>query len=190
MVAQLFMSHPGPLAHLPQPELPDGFTFRPATLDDADELAELVTAAYDPVHDTPWDAERMRTELLEFPDVLRTWVIVDAGGRIHATGSERLLPYIYPEGTGYVHFIGTLKGSQGLGLGKAITLRVLHGFAERGLSKAVLNTADFRLPAVQLYLRLGFIPEYREDSERVAWSALFRHSLMAAGHSERDGVAP
>jgi mycothiol synthase len=189
VVAQLFMSHPGPLADLPQPELPDGFTFRPATLDDADELAELVTAAYDPVHDTPWDGERMRTELLEYPDVLRTWVVVDDQGRIHATASERLLPYIYPEGTGYVHFVGTLSSSQGLGLGKAITLRVLHGFAERGMTKAVLNTADFRLPAVRLYLQLGFLPEYREDSERAAWSALFRYSLMAAGHSTRTGGA-
>jgi mycothiol synthase len=125
----------------------------------------------------------MRTELLEFPDVLRTWVIVDAEGRIHATASERLLPYIYAEGTGYVHFVGTLKGSQGLGLGRAITLQALHGFVERGLTRAVLNTADFRLPAVRLYLQLGFIPEYREDGERAAWSALFRDFLMTAPHS-------
>jgi mycothiol synthase len=185
VVAQLFMSHPGPLADLPEPELPSGFSFRPATTDDADELAELVTAAYDPVHDTPWDGARMQTELLEAADVLQTWVAVDAQGRIHATASERLLPYIYPEGTGYVHFVGTLRDSQGLGLGRAITLRVLRGFVDRGLTKAVLNTADFRLPAVRLYLQLGFIPEYREDSERSAWSALFQHSLMA----ERSSVA-
>ena len=178
MVAQLYMSHPGPLADLPEPTLPPGFSFRPATTADADELAALVTAAYDPVHDDPWDGARMRAELLEAPDVLETWVVVDAEGRVHATASERLLPYIYPEGTGYVHFVGTLQGSQGLGLGRAITLRVLRGFVDRGLTRAVLNTADFRLPAVRLYLQLGFIPEYREDSERSAWSALFRHSLM------------
>jgi mycothiol synthase len=179
VVAQLFMSHPGPLADLPEPELPPGFSFRPATTEDADELAALVTAAYDPVHDSPWDGARMRRELLEYPDVLETWVAVDAEGRIHATASERLLPYIYPEGTGYVHFVGTLQESQGLGLGRAITLRVLQGFVDRGLTRAALNTADFRLPAVRLYLQLGFLPEYREDSERAAWSALFRHSLMA-----------
>jgi mycothiol synthase len=190
MVAQLFMSHPGPLAELPRPELPVGFRFRSATPDDAEKLADLVTAAYDPEHDTPWDAKRLRSELLEFPDVLRTWVIVDAEGLIHATASERLLPYIYPEGTGYVHLVGTLNASQGLGLGKAITLRVLQGFVERGLDKAVLNTADFRLAAVRLYLQLGFIPEYREDSERSAWSALFRHWIMTAGRSERSAATP
>jgi mycothiol synthase len=179
VVAQLFMSHPGPLADLPEPTLPPGFSFRPARPDDAEELAELVTAAYDPEHDAPWDGARMRAELLEATDVLETWVAVDAGGRIHATASERLLPYIYPEGTGYVHFVGTLRASQGLGLGRAITLRVLRGFVDRGLSRAVLNTADFRVPAVRLSLEPGFVPEHREDSERSAWSALFRHSLMA-----------
>lgn len=178
MVAQLFMSHPGPLARLPEPSLPDGFTFRPANTADADELANLVTAAYHPEHDAPWDAERMRTELLDAADVLETWLAVDSAGRIHATGSERVIPYIYPEGVGYVHFIGALPSSQGLGLGRAITLRVLRGLADRGMSKAVLHTADFRLPAVRLYLELGFIPEYREDAERSAWSAMFRYSLM------------
>jgi hypothetical protein len=68
VVAQLFMSHPGPLADLPEPTLPAGFSFRPAVSDDADELAELVTAAYDPEHDIPWDGARMRTELLDASD--------------------------------------------------------------------------------------------------------------------------
>lgn len=179
MVAQVFMSHPGPLADLPEPSLPEGFAFRPATAVDADELAALVTAAYHPEHDEPWDGERMRTQLLDAADVLETWVVVDGGGRIHATASERLIPYIYPAGVGYVHFVGTLQSSQGLGLGRAVTLRVLRGFVDRGLDRAVLHTADFRLPAIRLYLQLGFVPEYREDAERSAWSDMFRHSLMA-----------
>lgn len=179
MVAQLFMSHPGPLTELPRPELPAGFTFRPLTEGDADELAALVTAAYHPEHDQPWDGARIRAELLDASDVLETWLIVDGSGRIHATASERVLPYIYTDGTGYVHFVATSSASQGLGLGRAITLQVLHSFVERGLNRAVLNTADFRIPAVRLYLQLGFIPEYRDDSERAAWSALFRHELMS-----------
>ena len=181
------MSHPGPLGGLPEPTLPAGFEFLAAVDGDADELATLVTGAYHSTHDAPWDGTRIKTELLDATDVLETWVVVDSEGHIHATASERLLPYVYPDGTGYVHLVGVHQASQGLGLGRAVTLRVLRGFVDRGLTKAVLNTADFRLPAVRLYLELGFIPEYRDDTERLAWSEMFRHSLFESRTSSSAG---
>ena len=38
----------------------------------------------------------------------------------------------------------------------------------------MLETDDFRVPAVITYLRLGFVPEYRDEVERLAWSQLMR----------------
>lgn len=38
----------------------------------------------------------------------------------------------------------------------------------------MLKTDDFRLPAVRTYLRIGFVPEYRSEEERSAWSGVFK----------------
>lgn len=179
--AQLMMSHPGPLHDLPDVRLPPGFKLRTASIDDADALGGLIANSFQ----EPWDADRVHRVLFEPPDVLSVWVVVDPENQIQATASERLLPDLYGD-AGYVHYVGTHDRSRGLGLGEAVTLAVLRGLSERGIGRAVLETDDFRQAAIRLYLRLGFIPEYRDDSERAAWSALFKGPL-ASHRPRREG---
>jgi mycothiol synthase len=176
--AQLLMTHPGPLHDLPDVKLPAGFELRPASTEDADAIGRLIENSFQ----EPWDADRVNRVLFEPADVLRVWVAVNSEHHILATASERLLPDLYGD-AGYVHYVGTHEQSRGLGLGEAVTLAVLRGFSERGIVRAVLETDDFREAAIRLYLRLGFVPEYRDDSERLAWSALFKGPL--APHRSR-----
>jgi mycothiol synthase len=139
---------------------------------DAADLGELLTAAFE----EPWEVDRVRRELLAARDVARTWLVEDPDGQLIATASERLLPDLYPD-AGYLHWVASAPAARGGGLGSLVTRACLSGFADRGLSRAVLETEDFRLPAVRTYLRLGFVPESRSDEERLLWSGLFPRLL-------------
>ena len=169
-MTQLFMIHPGPLLTEP-PSIPG---VRVAVADDARPLAALLSEAFDEV----WDELRVRAELLDAPDVPVTWVLESTAGSggLSATASERLLPQQYP-GVGYVHWVAVATAEQGRGLGTSMTARAMAGFAARGLTGAVLETDDFRRGAVVSYLRLGFVPSYRDDAEVRAWSALLASLL-------------
>lgn len=167
-MTQLFMTHPGPLVS-PVPELEAGFELRTAAVADAAALTVVLESAFA----EPWGIDRTLSVLLAAPDVVRTWVITTSDGDLVATASERLLPDEYP-GAGYLHYVGALASVSGQRLGQIVTQRCLQGFVERGLGKAVLKTDDYRLPAIRTYLRVGFVPEYRSEEERSAWSEVFR----------------
>jgi putative NIF3 family GTP cyclohydrolase 1 type 2/GNAT superfamily N-acetyltransferase len=70
---------------------------------------------------------------------------------------------------GMVHWVGALDSERGKGLGKAVTLGVLHRLRERGFRRAMLSTGTWRLAAVAAYLRLGFVPWPSEDAPQALW---------------------
>ncbi|MEA9983938.1 GNAT family N-acetyltransferase [Subtercola sp. RTI3] len=166
-MTQLFMTHPGPLDLVTPVPLSDGITLRPATKADESAIAETLAESFAEA----WDIARVRAELTEATDVPVTWVAEDAQG-ILGVASERVMPDAYP-GAGYVHYVGVLDRARGRRIGAALTARCVQGFFERGLTRTVLETDDFRAPAVVTYLRLGFVPTYRSELEQHAWSALF-----------------
>jgi hypothetical protein len=161
------MVHPGPLSEVTVHTLDPAFTLRLATTEDADDVALLMAEAYE----EPWDSERVSREFLEAEDVPATWIVTDSDGVV-AVASERLLPTTYP-GRGYVHYVAARRRVRGNRLGALVTAQCLRGFAGRGLESAVLETDDFRVPAVVVYLRLGFVPSCRSVAEQKAWSVLF-----------------
>ena len=165
-MTQLFMRRPAAAGPVVLPPLPDRMTSRDAIAADADAIAVLLADAFDEA----WDGDRVRRDLLDADDVVRTHLLVEDGTLI-GTASERIMPE-HP-GAGYVHWVGVSTAARGRRLGALLTQRCVQGFIERGLDDAVLETDDFRVPAVLSYLRLGFVPEYRSDAERDAWSVLF-----------------
>lgn len=165
-MGQLFMAHPGPLPEqMPQPGALG--RLREAGPADASALAALLDEAFE----EDWDPARVERELTGAADVARTWV-VESDGALVATASERLLPQDYP-GAGYLHWVAASSAARGRGLGGTVVRACLAGLAARGLGRCVLETEDHRVAAVRLYLRLGFVPEYRSDEERATWSRLF-----------------
>ncbi|HXH35694.1 MAG TPA: GNAT family N-acetyltransferase [Plantibacter sp.] len=172
-MTQLFMTHPGPPATVTPEPLATGLVLRAATVADASAIAVVLGESFE----EPWDAQRVRSEFFEAQDVAAVWVVEDEQG-IFGTASERIMPETYPD-AGYVHYVGVLDRARGKRIGAILTARCMQGFAERGLSTTVLETDDFRIPAVITYLRLGFVPTYRSDTERSAWSALLP-TLFAA----------
>jgi mycothiol synthase len=177
-MAQLLMRRPH-LRDLPgERPLPEGYALRALREgDDLAALAETLTGAFGEV----WTEDTVRERLLGDPTVRAVYVALH-GGRAAATASSRLLPDRYP-GSGYVHWVGTHPDHLRRGLGAALMARVLADFAERGYTDAVLETDDFRLPAIRTYLRFGFVPVYAVEGEdhTARWSAVFRELLQETG---------
>ena len=74
---------------------------------------------------------------------------------------------------GYVHMVGVVAEHTGHKLGKWVSLAVLHYFRDNGFTSAMLDTDDFRIPAVKTYLNLGFIPVYVEAGQQQRWHDIF-----------------
>ena len=165
---RLFMRHPSLAEIPPLPEPPAGYVLRGYQPVDGSGLAALLTRAFGEA----WDEARVRRDLAETPDVEQIYLIA-YHDKLVATASARLLPDEYP-GSGYVHWVGADPAHQGKGLGRLVSLRLLHHFRAAGLRDAVLETNGFRLPAVRTYLRLGFVPErhYGDADEQRRWSRL------------------
>ncbi len=75
---------------------------------------------------------------------------------------------------GYVHMVGVVAEHTGHKLGKWVSLAVLYYFRDKGFKCAMLDTDDFRIPAVKTYLNLGFIPVYVEEGQPKRWHDLFK----------------
>ena len=74
---------------------------------------------------------------------------------------------------GYVHMVGVVAEHTGHKLGKWVSLAVLAYFRDNGFKCSMLDTDDFRVPAIKTYLNLGFIPVYVEEGQSKRWSDIF-----------------
>ncbi|HIE26621.1 TPA: GNAT family N-acetyltransferase [Candidatus Poribacteria bacterium] len=82
--------------------------------------------------------------------------------------------------TGYVHMVGVMPEHQGHRLGYLLSLATLHFFKEHGFQRAMLDTDDWRIPALITYLRLDFEPVLRDDGQRHRWALIFSKFLKSA----------
>ncbi len=134
---------------------------------DAPEIATVLTEAFQEL----WDADRVRRELGPEDGVDASYVVRE-DNNVVAVASARHLPELYPD-AGYLHYVGAYGAKAGRGLGRIVTLAVLRHFREEGLEAVVLETDDFRLPAIRTYLKLGFVPVYRHEEDQPRWSKIF-----------------
>jgi len=169
MGRQLIMVRPG-LTDIPEaPASPA--VVRQANESDADQLAALLTDAFD----DPWTRQILDDRLLAADDVDAIFV-AEIDGQIVATASSRQGPEDLPD-HGCLHWVASSPAMRGQQLGAIVSIRVLRHFAESGFPSAMLRTDDGRIPAVRTYLKLGFIPYYPDDDHLARWSALFPRLL-------------
>lgn len=72
-------------------------------------------------------------------------------------------------GEGWLRMVGVSPESRGTGAGKLIVLSALHSLAARGYKSTVLSTDDSRIPAINLYLSMGFEPIIFDDEHKERW---------------------
>jgi len=79
---------------------------------------------------------------------------------------------------GYVHMVGSDPVHKGKGLGYQVSLATLHKMKEEGKKSVLLHTDDFRLPALAIYLKLGFKPDKHHESHESRWEKVFEELGM------------
>jgi len=66
-------------------------------------------------------------------------------------------------------WVAVVPSHQGKGLGYQVCLATLHYIRDLGYGRVCLLTDDHRLAAIKTYLRLGFRPEYTDESHPERW---------------------
>ena len=62
-----------------------------------------------------------------------------------------------------------IRDVRGLGLGRAACTGVVKHLVDRGYSNVILYTDDWRLPAIGLYLSMGFEPQMTRQDMLGRW---------------------
>jgi mycothiol synthase len=93
-----------------------------------------------------------------------------AGDHYVATATDKRLPQ---SEVGYLHMVAVAPRYRGRGFGRCISLAALNHMRDRACLKAVLDTDDFRLPAIATYLALSFVPDMLEADYVERWRAIF-----------------
>ncbi|MXY50258.1 MAG: GNAT family N-acetyltransferase [Gemmatimonadetes bacterium] len=173
---QLRMMRPD-LEDLPEISVPDGYALRTYRPGDEAAWCEIMNTGIG----TDWTAEKCRKELTDTePFMADGCFFAMRTGEAGEAVATACAYDVQPEGisaaqvhAAQVHMVCAKPAHRGRGLGRLVTLAVLHYMRERGYAAAFLGTDDFRVPAVRTYLGLGFIPDYIEDSHRLRWSSVF-----------------
>jgi mycothiol synthase len=76
------------------------------------------------------------------------------------------------EKVGYLHMVGVLKKHSGMGLGRQVSLAAMHQMLKEGKESAMLQTDDFRLPAIKTYIKLGFKPLIVHENQEKRWELI------------------
>jgi mycothiol synthase len=151
------------LFDLPTVELPPGYSIRSFREGDEAAWERIIRVTFE--NPTYEFNQVMKSDPAYRPERV---LFVVHGDEPVATASawqvDRFGPVI-----GYLHMVGVSPEHQGKHLGYWVSIAVLHQFVEAGRMEAVLQTDDFRLPAIKTYVRMGFEPLLVHENQRERW---------------------
>ncbi len=184
MPRQLRMVRPN-LENLPKLEFPTGYGMRTYLEGDEIHWARIITDSFGGRERTAQDTRDQITDRDVFlPDgfYFATYHSIPVGTACAWRQS------VDEKEVGYVHMVGVVAEHTGHKLGKWVSLAVLHYFRDNGFISAMLDTDDFRIPAVKTYLNLGFIPVYVEKGQSKRWQNIFEKLELPSMSSQIENV--
>ncbi len=181
----MVISAPGVL-DVPDAGVPTGYTLRPYREGDEVTLAAALQAVgfrdcgVDRVLDTLADSDRrIGSAVVEF-----------GGGIVASTfasrmASDQISPVTGKPGEplreGVLDYVATHPDHQGRGLGRATCTAVSRYLVAQGCKMVSLLTDDWRLPAIHLYLSLGYEPVMNREDMPERWVGV-RRELEKQGY--------
>jgi hypothetical protein len=70
-------------------------------------------------------------------------------------------------------WLASCPNHRGLRLGEIVANKVTERLSEHGLKCNFLGTQDFRLAAIKLYLRTGWVSIEQSDQDKERWQAVY-----------------
>ena len=175
------------VGNLPDVPLPDGYVMRPYQPGDARSWAETLQACgFEQWNDAEVRAYLEDVERLEGSRVVEYKSRVVAGtfaSRNTDDASDTIAPKDIgsPQEEGVLDFVVTHPDHRGKGLAKATCTGVAKFFVRLGCQSVSLWTDDWRLPAIHVYLSLGFKPVMTPTDMPRRWDAVY-DKLKEQGH--------
>ena len=172
-MAQLKMKYRRPLEHGEHP-LPQGYTL--CTLETDEDIRGWIHACDEGLGVGEWTAEDFREKMLGQPGIEKEqiFLVKDHQGKVMATATA----WQKNDHQGYLHMVSALPESRGLGFGYLLTQKVLDFFLQQGIEDIMLDSDDFRLAALKVYLKLGFIPVLNDYDMAERWQKIFQQLKM------------
>ena len=153
---ELDLRHPRPAA-----ELPRGFTWQPWAAELLETHARVKFQCFAgemdsdifPALATLDGCRQLMTAIASRPGFVprATWLIAGPDGYVATV--QGLMD---TEGYGAIQNLGVIAGHRGAGLGRALLLKALEGFAAAGARRALLEVTATNEPAVRMYRHYGF----------------------------------
>ena len=146
--------------------LPDGFSLRGYKHGDENSWISLLNCGD---FDSQWDSERFQEymtqdERLEGSSVILKDEIIVAATFASVQDSSKQV--------GRVDFVVSHPDFRGLGLGKVVLIEVLRFLQKKNYKTIMLYTDDWRIPALGMYLSLGFEPEITRHDMPDRWDKI------------------
>lgn len=165
---------------IPQLEVPEGFEIRALKPGDEEQyLAMRPMSGF-----TEWDRAKL-DEYLSGP-AKKVMLLVDkaSGTFAQAASAEAYIE----EGTGQFGWLLSNPTYRGRGLGRPISIATMQALKEVGFKRFVIFTDDFRVPALRIYLKLGWHPVYHADDMEGRWDAIGRQLKLDFTPTDANGI--
>jgi len=105
---------------------------------------------------------------------------IETGQLVASSIAQKKLPPKWVDG-GSLGWLVTDPQHAGKGLGTLVVTAVNDRLHAEGFEKAYLSTDDFRLPAISIYLKQGWLPRIHADGMEARWRDVF--ALLGRGFS-------
>jgi len=151
---------------LPDVRLPEGYAVRGYRVGDEEEWLQLLHCAG---FRSDWDRERIDSFLMDQERRRGSRVVSHDGALVAATFASR---QAQPFKAGVLDYVVSHPRHRGKGLGRAVCTAVMRFMVESGYRRIVLQTDDWRLPAIAGYISLGFEPEMTRDDMSARWAGV------------------
>ena len=153
---------------MPAPATPPGFALRGYRPGDEDSWVTLINTGE---YGSDWNRARF-DDYMTGPERIAGSRVAEREGQIVAATFASVQPDM--ENMGRVDFVTGLPQYRGLGLGRLVCSDVVRYLVDKGYSRVILFTDDWRLPAIGLYLSMGFQPQMTREDMPARWQAIRR----------------
>ena len=165
------------VGRLPDVPMPAGYVMRAHRTGDAESWADALRKG----GFTDWTEQQVLEYTVDAERREGSCLVEHNGRIVAATFASRIgnQPHNPPIGggnssqVGVLDFVVTHPDHRGKGLGRATCTEVARFLVSRGCKTITLGTDDWRLPAIHIYLSMGFNPVINRDDMPRRWAAVY-----------------